>query len=111
MLVEPAMRLKLARAWENLLLSADVTRRPNNPRLPLRRARILAAEPDIRRMTAALRAPLPAPARGVAMASVLLMDGAGPLYNARGQVDLGTAVRAATRFLDPSAVGSGRQSV
>jgi hypothetical protein len=37
----------------------------------------------------------------VALASLLLTDGAGPLYHRRSPVDLGAAVRAAVYQLDP----------
>jgi hypothetical protein len=43
-----------------------------------------------------LLAPVPVPARGVAMVSQLLTDGVGPLYNAASREDLrATAQRAA----------------
>jgi hypothetical protein len=37
------------------------------------------------------------------MANLLLTDGIGPLYNARSQPDLPTAIRAAIEHLDPVA--------
>jgi hypothetical protein len=52
-------------------------------------------------MVVALLAPLPVSARGVAMASRLLSDGAGPLYNRLSSVDLVGAVREVTEQLDP----------
>lgn len=42
----------------------------------------------------------PIDARGAAMASWLLRDGTGPLYNRRSPVDLGAAVREATRQME-----------
>ncbi|HXW46749.1 MAG TPA: hypothetical protein VEL03_18305 [Streptosporangiaceae bacterium] len=102
MLVSPGRRERLARNWALLLRTAR--QRPSGtPRVPLCRDRILAAEPDIRAMEHALRARLPVPASGVAMASHLLADAAGPVYNRRSAVDLAAAVRAAISHLDPSA--------
>ena len=50
-----------------------------------------------------LAVPLPVTAQGVAAASMLLTDAAGPLYNHHHPVALGDALRAATRQLDPAA--------
>jgi hypothetical protein len=72
-------------------------------RIPLQRSRVLAADADIRRLIVALRASAPVPARGVAIARMLLNDGTGPLYNARSTLPLGAAVRDAIRHLNPSA--------
>jgi hypothetical protein len=41
------------------------------------------------------------PARGVAMASHLLSDAAGPVYSRRSLVDLRAALQEAIRQLDP----------
>lgn len=110
MLVAPQSREQLARNWENLLDRAcrphgaadpRALRLATDPRVPLPRARIAAAENDIRQLVVALRASRPVPVRGVAMANLLLMDGTGPVYSLRCQLDLGTAVRDATRHLDP----------
>ena len=42
------------------------------------------------------------PARGVAIATLLLTDGTGPVYLRRSQVDLRAALRTAVACLDPS---------
>ena len=52
-------------------------------------------------MLTVLAGPLPIAARGAAMASLLLSDGTGPLHNHRSPLDLGAAVREATRQMDP----------
>jgi hypothetical protein len=50
--------------------------------VPICHDRVITSEFEIREMLDALpMAPLPVPARGVAMASWLLIDGAGPVYN------------------------------
>jgi hypothetical protein len=101
-LASPPRRRALATHWEHLL---EVSRRQSTSylrRVPLCRDRISAAEEAVREMVTALVAPLPVAARGVAMASSLLSDGAGPLYNRQCQVDLVDAIRGATAELDAS---------
>lgn len=99
-LVVPARRRRLASDWGRLVRAAR--ERPAATHVPLRRDRILAAEADIRELQRSLRASAPVPARGVAMASSLLADGAGPLYSTSPRVDLRAAVQEAIRQLDPS---------
>jgi hypothetical protein len=100
-LVAPACRDRLARDWESLLRAAGERPVPLDVRAPLCRRRILAAETDIRQLASALRAPLPVPVRGVAMAAMLLTDGSGPVYNGACATDLGAAVQEAIRRTDP----------
>jgi len=102
MLVAPARRDRLARDW-NLLVRTASERRAGKLGVPLCRDRILAAAPDILAMQQALRARLPVPVRGVALAGSLLADATGPVYNRRSPVDLRDAVRAAVACLDPAA--------
>lgn len=103
-IVSPAGRRGLAQGWEHVL---DLGRRPpvpRTPRGPLCRDRIAAAaERDVRELVAVLTGALPIAAHGATMASVLLSDGTGPLHNDRSPLDLGAAVREATRQMDPSA--------
>ncbi len=54
-------------------------------------------------MIAILASQRPIAVRGEAMASWLLKDGNGPLYNRRSAIDLGAAVREAIRCMDSSA--------
>jgi hypothetical protein len=102
-LVEPATRRELADSWRGVLGRAARVRTQTDPRVPLQRSRVLAVDAAIRRMIVALQAAAPIPARGVAIASALISDGTGPLYNARSELNLGAAVRDAIRHLDPSA--------
>jgi hypothetical protein len=99
-LVVPARRQQLASDWDRLV---RIAREPpaTAARVPLCRDRIIGAEADIRELQRALRASAPVPARGAAIASTLLSDGAGPLYNRDSGVDLTAAVRAAIQHLDP----------
>ncbi|HXQ59565.1 MAG TPA: hypothetical protein VN799_05685 [Acidimicrobiales bacterium] len=98
-LARPDTRRALARNWEHLV---RVARGQPVRGAPLRRAAIVAAESAIAEMLQALATEHPTPARGVAMAGVLLRDGAGPLYNGQSTADLATAVRDATAQLDPT---------
>ena len=100
-LVVPARRQRLASDWDRLVKMAR-ERPPARARVPLRRDRIVAAEADIRDLQRSLRASAPVPARGVAIASTLLADGAGPVYNRSSRVDLKAAVQEAIKHLDPS---------
>jgi hypothetical protein len=100
-LTTPRERDKLAAGWETVLRRATRPRPPLDRRVPLRRSAVLAAEDDIHRMVDLLRAPTPVSARGVAIAHLLLTDGAGPLYNGRGTAGVGATVRDAIRYLDP----------
>jgi hypothetical protein len=100
-LVVPARRQRLASDWDRLVRIAR-ERPATVAHVPLRRDRIVGAEEDIRELQRALRASAPVPARGVALASTLLSDGTGPLYNRNSRVDLRAAVQAAIQHLDPS---------
>jgi hypothetical protein len=100
-LVSVRERRKLVREWEGVLERAHTTPQARSPRAPLCRDRVIAAESDARAMLSALSSPLPVPARGVAMASRLLSDGTGPLYNRNGAASLSLALRSVTAQLDP----------
>jgi hypothetical protein len=102
-LVSLETRLMLANDWDHLLTVAPSRSTFFNARVPICRDRVLAAESEIRQMMVALRAPLPVPVRGVAMASHLLTDGAGPIYSRRSVMDLSEMLRSATRHMDPTA--------
>jgi hypothetical protein len=96
-LVSPAARQELAQRWANVLRQASRPPVPRSPRAPLRRAAVAAAALDLREMISVLTSGRPIDARGAAVASSLLSDGTGPLYNHRSPVDLGTVVREATQ--------------
>lgn len=102
-LVSAATRQALAEHWEHLVQiagSAPGTRPGRTPALC--RDRIVTAEPEVHEMVALLRTPLPVAARGIAAASVLLTDGAGPVYNRRARPALREALRRTAAQLDPS---------
>lgn len=100
-LVDLPRRQRLARDWGRL---ARVARqRPDaSMRIRLRRDRIAGAEPEILQLQHSLRAALPVPVRGVAMASNLLCDATGPVYSRRSPVDLRAALQDAIREMDPA---------
>jgi hypothetical protein len=93
-------RRALAANWDHLLRVARHA--PMSRTNFVRAGRVAAAEPAIRELARRLSAALPVAARGVAMASVLLTDASGPVYNERSSVTLAAALEAATAQLDPS---------
>jgi hypothetical protein len=99
-LVDLPRRRRLAHDWGRLAKIAR-ERPAASGRIPLRRAGIAAAGPEILQLQDSLRAALPVPVRGVAMASHLLSDAAGPVYSRRSAVDLRAALRDAIREMDP----------
>ena len=101
-LVAPHRRHVLAASWERLLATAGDRTRARSNRLPIRRDQVRRAEPEIRELIAALRAVGPMPVRGVAIASALLTDGCGPIYNRFARDDLAAVVALAAEHLDPA---------
>jgi hypothetical protein len=93
-------RQALAANWDHLLRVASGARmsRANFARAGV----IAAAEPAIRELTRRLSLALPVAAQGVAMASVLLTDATGPVYNPHSPVTLPAALEAAIAQLDPA---------
>jgi hypothetical protein len=76
---------RLANAIEHLLLRSQLDPRfdvPQSPlsRTPFNRANIRANRASLTRLADALRDPSSRPVRGLAMASALIHDKAGPLY-------------------------------
>ncbi|MGD0554615.1 MAG: hypothetical protein ABSA93_06500 [Streptosporangiaceae bacterium] len=96
-IVSLPFRQALADDWERLTQP-----RTRKARLP-QWHRVATAERQIRLLAGRLRAPLPVPARGVALAGLLLTDGGGPLYNPLSTVALDDVVNRAAALLDPAA--------
>lgn len=69
------------------------------PRIPLRRDRIVRSAPALTGLADRLAAQRPVPVRGVALVSQLLTDGSGPLYRARAHGDLGQLIDQASQAL------------
>jgi hypothetical protein len=105
LLVDPKRRVALAGYWERLMATPPRPA-PAQGRISLPapcRDRIEVARPELERMVALLRSPHPVPARGVAMANLLLTDGTGPVHNRRNPADLTAEARDVVRYLDPAA--------
>lgn len=69
------------------------------PYVPLRRDRIAGSAAELAGLAERLAARGPVPARGVALVSQLLADGAGPLYRTGSREDLGDLVERAVQAL------------
>jgi hypothetical protein len=101
-IVSSRSRNTVAGGWDHLLEVARSGQR-NRPRAaPVRADKIAAAEPAIHELVRRLTTPLPVRAQGVAMASVLLTDGTGPVYSRSSPVTLAAALDAAIVQLDPA---------
>jgi len=101
-LVASRMRDACAANWQHLLLISREPIRGLSGRAPICRERVRRAEPEIRELITALRTTGPIPARGVAIATHLLTDGRGPIYNPGTPDDLSTIVALAVEHLDPA---------
>jgi hypothetical protein len=102
-LVSPDLRRVLADSWTNLVTRARTGPSLRDPRSPLNRSGIVACESEISAMLERLETSVPIRACGVAMASDLLRDGTGPVYDRRRSGDLAIAITAVIERLDPSA--------
>jgi hypothetical protein len=101
LLVSLTKRRALAESWLALLVEARRPVKFLNPSVPLVRGRIIAAQPQIEALEQALLAPMPT-SRGMAMASSLLSDGSGPIYNGACSVALASTLREIIAHLDPA---------
>jgi hypothetical protein len=106
-LVSTSGRRKVVREWEGVLEHALAAPRTRPVHAPLCRDRLLASVGDLGAMLSALSIPHPVSARGVAMASQLIGDGTGPLFNRNCTVTLSEALRAVTTQLDPASGSTG----
>jgi hypothetical protein len=68
-------------------------------RVPVRWERLSQATAELGELASHLLAPVPVPARGVAMVSQLLSDGTGPLYDAASREDLRASAQRAAEAL------------
>jgi hypothetical protein len=99
-IVSMRTRRALASHWDHLLRVAR--RVPQSRSISIRAGQIAVAEPAIRELARRLSTPLPVTAQGVAMASVLLTDATGPVYNRHSDVTLSAALEEAITHLDPA---------
>lgn len=100
-IVSLPQRLAMAGDWDHLL-SVACAKATDQRRIFICADQVAAAAPAIRELMTKLVAPLPVRARGVAMASVLLTDAAGPVYNRDSRLTLPAALAAAISQLDPA---------
>jgi hypothetical protein len=103
-LTSAASRNTLRRDWEHLLALPTKPRTRRTIYAHIRRARIETAIPEIKHLIATLAEPGVCTAQGIAMAKVLLTDGAGPLYGVRSALSLRAAIRKATTRLQYSPI-------
>jgi len=83
------VRHALARGLENAVVEAVGPPRQHGAAIPVQRDAVLAAQHDLLTLAAALRSEPGPDVRAIAIASVLLSDGAGPLFNPRASLLLG----------------------
>src|SRR3954469_13143041 len=98
-LVDPAFATALARRLHAIVREA-VLRRVPRAQIAVRLAAVEDIAADFDELAPRLVTPRPAAVRGVAQISVLLGDGAGPLYSSRAEEDLGAALRRARAALE-----------
>jgi hypothetical protein len=100
LLVSLTKRRALSENWLDLLIQVRRPFSPLDPRVPIVRGRIIGAQAQVEALAEALLTPMPT-SRGVAMASSLLSDGAGPIYNSACSVDLASTLCEIIAHLDP----------
>ena len=100
LLVSLTKRRALSENWLDLLIQVRRPFSPLDPRVPIVRGRIIGAQAQVEALAEALLTPMPT-SRGVAMASSLLSDGSGPIYNSACSVDLASTLREIIAHLDP----------
>ena len=99
-LVSLSFRTELADNWDRVLgIATGQEAASGTGRRFLRKEPIAEAAPQIRELTALLRAPEPVSARGVASAHRLLTDGTGPLFNHASEIVLSDAAADAVALL------------
>jgi hypothetical protein len=108
-LVGEEWRRRCAASLERLLAEADSPPRPFTSKVPIARAAIRDSRPRLDTIVERLRAPAHISPQGMAMVTVLLADGAGPLYGS-GRADpavLGRALEDMLHAIDngPALVG------
>jgi hypothetical protein len=99
-LVRPQTRRELAFGARRLLAASA---RPSGLRVPVCRDRVRESSEEFADLIGRLVGNGPVAVRGVALASVLLCDGNGPLYRRANQDDTRARVREAATAMDPLA--------
>jgi hypothetical protein len=99
-LVGSRFRAELAALWQDRVQANDRTRPASLHSVPVSQQQVSGAEREIGRLVEMLRAKRPVSARGVAMASLLMTDAAGPVFR-RTTPSLATVLRRVTAACDP----------
>lgn len=95
---------RLADTLERVMTAASRRPRPPSAKVPLNREEILGARDELAALAERLRDGTPAPVQGLAIATLLVHDGASPLYGRRAAQDVGSLAREAReRLNDPIA--------
>jgi hypothetical protein len=79
-LTSPSARHRIARYWDDVVSRARRAHLPHDPHVPVNRAQIEAAAPEIQLVAGLLRAHRPVSAQGVALAAALLTAPTSPVY-------------------------------
>jgi hypothetical protein len=74
------VRHRLADGLERVVIDAVAAPRESGPTVPIQREAVLAAQHDLLRLVRALRSEPSAPVRAIAIVSLLLTDGSGPIF-------------------------------
>ncbi len=101
MLVRVPMRRDLARSAERILAAAAEPAVSRRLPVPVCGDRVSCAADEFGELIRRLLAPGPLPARGVALARLLLADASGPLYHRGNREDLRARVSEAADALRP----------
>ncbi len=95
---------RLADTLERVMTAASRPPRPPSVKVPLNRHAILSARDELAALAERLRDGTPAPVQGMAIATLLVHDGASPLYGRRAAQDVSSLAREARdRLNDPIA--------
>ena len=90
---------RLADALERVMTASSRRTRPPS-KVPLNRYGISSAREELAALAERLREGTPAPVQGLAMATLLVHDGASPLYGGRPAQDVWSLAREARQRLD-----------
>jgi hypothetical protein len=91
---------RLADTLERVVTAASRRPRPPSAKVPLNRDEILGARDELAALAERLRDGTPAPVQGMAITTLLVHDGASPLYGRRAAQDVGRLAREARERLD-----------
>ena len=91
---------RLADTLDRVIAAASRRSRPPSSKAPLNRHEILDARDELTALAERLREGTPAPVQGVAIATLLVHDGASPLYGRRAAQDVSSLAREARDRLD-----------